>query len=52
MGFDVEVSREAALMAAARKWPDEMSGLRGVKGSTWEDVTRKGGGTSRRVRGW
>ncbi len=46
-----DVSRDAALMAADRKLPVEMSCGRGVLGSGWEEGERKGGGTSRRVRG-
>ena len=39
-------------MAAERKWPEERSWGRGVVGSGWAEGMRKGGGTSRRVRGW
>lgn len=47
-----EVRRDAALIAAARKWPLEIKTERGVEGEICEDGTLKGGGTSRRVRGW
>lgn len=47
-----DVSVCAALMAADRKCPVRTRSGRGVDGSGCEDVTRKGGGTSRSVKGW
>jgi hypothetical protein len=46
-----DVSICAALIAALRKWPVDMRSGRGVDGSGCEEATRKGGGTSRRVKG-
>lgn len=47
-----EVSSCAALIAALRKFPDDTRSGREVEGSGCKAKTRKGGGTSRRVRGW
>jgi hypothetical protein len=47
-----EVRSCAALIAALRKFPDDTRSGRRVEGSGCKAETRKGGGTSRRVRGW
>lgn len=46
-----DVRRDAALMAALRKWPDDIRTGKGVEGSGCVVDTRKGGGTSRSVSG-
>ena len=52
MDGEVDVRSEAEAIAAERKCPEVISWGRGVDGSGWEVEIRKGGGTSRRVRGW
>ena len=47
-----EVRCCAALIAALRKFPDDMRSGIEVEGSGCKAETRNGGGTSRRVRGW